>query len=85
MLAKNEVLGPEAFVLGHVTASHAAEEDRALAGIRLPSAGLDLQCVEKHLIKQALSMAQNNRTHAARLLHVSRDQLRYRMEKFEML
>ena len=40
LLAKTEVLGPEAFVLGHVSASHVAEEDGALAGIRLPSAGL---------------------------------------------
>ena len=85
LLAKTEVLGPEAFVLGHISASSATEEAGALSGIRLPAAGLDLQCVEKHLIKQALSMAQNNRTRAARLLHISRDQLRYRMEKFKML
>ena len=36
-------------------------------------------------LNPTLSMARTNGTRATRLLHISRDQLRYRMEKFEML
>jgi DNA-binding NtrC family response regulator len=54
----------------------------------LPAAGLDLKAVaatwEQSLIRQALSRTDGNQTSAARLLGLSRDELRYRMEKYAL-
>lgn len=52
--------------------------------LHLPPEGLSLELVEKELIKKALLMASGNQTKAARLLKISRDTLRYRMEKFKL-
>jgi len=48
---------------------------------KLPEAGLDLSEVERDLIRQALERTGGNRSRAATLLGLSRDTLRYRMEK----
>jgi len=48
----------------------------------LPEGGVELAELEVELIKQALERAQDNRTRAAKLLGLTRDQLRYRLEKF---
>jgi two-component system response regulator AtoC len=53
--------------------------------IRLPETGIDIEEVEKDLIRQALERTGNNQTRAARLLNLSRDALRYRMQKFGLL
>jgi transcriptional regulator with GAF, ATPase, and Fis domain len=50
----------------------------------LPSEGIDFEVLEKDLVRQALAMANGNQTRAARLLGMSRDQIRYRMEKFQL-
>lgn len=47
----------------------------------VPPAGIDLEEVESRLIQSALDQAQQNKTKAARLLGISRDKLRYRLEK----
>ncbi len=44
--------------------------------------GLDFEDFEKSLIVRALKLSEGNQTGAARLLHMTRDQIRYRMEKF---
>jgi len=49
---------------------------------RLPPAGVCLDEVEKDFVRQALQMANGNQTRAAQLLGISRDQLRYRLQKF---
>ena len=41
--------------------------------------------LDQQLVRQALQRANNNQSKAARLLRISRDQLRYRMEKFDLL
>lgn len=51
------------------------------AGFRLPPGGIDLERVELDLIRQALEMAQGNKSQAARLLGLSRHTLLYRLEK----
>jgi two-component system response regulator AtoC len=51
----------------------------------LPAGGLDIEEVEKNLIKQALEQTKWNQTRAARLLNLTRDALRYRMQKFGFL
>ncbi|MCW5850702.1 MAG: sigma-54-dependent Fis family transcriptional regulator [Anaerolineae bacterium] len=53
---------------------------------QLPPTGLDLKSVvadlELDLIHQALERAGGNQTLAAQLLHISRDELRYRLKKY---
>ncbi|HEX8947921.1 MAG TPA: sigma-54 dependent transcriptional regulator, partial [Dissulfurispiraceae bacterium] len=55
------------------------------ASFNLPPEGLSLKNVEKELIVQALQMMSGNQTRAARLLGISRDALRYKMQKFGLL
>lgn len=50
--------------------------------VTLPTGGLSLEDVERELIVQALERTDGNKTGAARLLGVSRDTLRYRLEKY---
>ena len=47
----------------------------------VPPSGINLEDVERRLILSALETAGNNKTQAARLLGISRDTLRYRLEK----
>ncbi len=56
---------------------------RAAGPVRLPADGLSLEKVEMSLVRQALERSGGNQTKAAELLHISRDQLRYRMKKLE--
>jgi len=49
---------------------------------RLPAGGVNLEEVERQLLVQALERAGGNQTHAAALLGINRDQVRYRIEKF---
>ncbi len=56
----------------------------SFGNIQIPSEGLSLDEVEKFLIEQALAMAKNNQTRAATLLKISRNTLRYRMEKHDI-
>jgi two-component system NtrC family response regulator len=51
-------------------------------GYRLPEGGVDLQELERDALTQALQRANGNRTRAASLLRLSRDQVRYRLAKF---
>jgi DNA-binding NtrC family response regulator len=48
----------------------------------LPPEGVNLDEVERQLLIQALERARGNQTHAAQLLGINRDQVRYRIEKF---
>jgi two-component system, NtrC family, response regulator AtoC len=50
----------------------------------LPVNGIDFAALERQLLTQALVMAGNNQTRAASLLGLSRDQLRYRLVKFDI-
>jgi DNA-binding NtrC family response regulator len=48
----------------------------------LPPEGVNLDDVERQLLVQALERSGGNQTHAAQLLGINRDQVRYRIEKF---
>jgi DNA-binding NtrC family response regulator len=52
----------------------------ALAAVTPP--GVDLEAVEKGLLRQALARTAGNQSAAARLLGITRYALRYRMDKF---
>ena len=51
------------------------------AGFTLPPEGVALETVEAELAKQAIERTNGNLTRAAQLLHISRDQLRYKLKK----
>jgi two-component system response regulator AtoC len=51
-------------------------------GVPLPTAGIDLEQLERSLVTQALQRTNWNLTHASKLLGMNRDQIRYRIEKF---
>lgn len=48
---------------------------------QLPETGVNLEELERDLLNQALERTQNNKTHAAKLLGISRDALNYRLKK----
>ena len=77
-----EELGPNDLGLapgaaGQVTAGPSGE-----VRIDFPDSGLSLEAVERALLVAALDKSGGNQSAAARLLGVSRDTLRYRMDKF---
>jgi len=47
----------------------------------LPMNGVDLETLENDLVRQAMERAGGNKSRAAKLLGISRDQIRYRLEK----
>jgi transcriptional regulator with PAS, ATPase and Fis domain len=53
--------------------------------IRIPPDGIDIEEVEKELIRQALTLSKGNQSKAARLLNIGVDAMRYRMKKFGFL
>jgi len=53
-------------------------------GYRLPAGGINLEDLEKDLIQQAVEQSRGNKTRAAELLGLSRDTLRYRLEKYDI-
>ena len=80
ILTKKEVLDREDFFLE-------AKPEMAAAGsgtVDLPPQGISLEEVEKELVRQALEHTKGNQTKAARLLRISRDQLRYRMKQYDL-
>jgi two-component system, NtrC family, response regulator AtoC len=54
----------------------------AIKGLQIPPEGISMEKVEEDLVRQALAMTSGNQTKAAKLLDISRDSLRYRMQKF---
>jgi DNA-binding NtrC family response regulator len=52
--------------------------------VELPVAGIDLEQLERSLLVQALQRTGWNQTRAATLLGLNRDQIRYRIEKFQL-
>lgn len=51
-------------------------------GFALPASGVNLEELEKDLLRQALQRTHGNKTRAAELLCLTRDTLRYRLEKY---
>jgi len=51
------------------------------SGIKLPQEGIPLEDVEAELARQAVERTGGNLTQAAKLLSISRDQLRYKLKK----
>ncbi len=74
LLSEGGTLGPDDFdMLG--------DDEAGGTAVRLPPGGLDFETLEKDLVLLALERSGYNKSRAARLLHMDRDWLRYRMEK----
>ena len=56
----------------------------AAGEFELPAAGVDLEKLERSLVLQALQRSTWNQTRAGALLGLNRDQIRYRIEKFDL-
>jgi DNA-binding NtrC family response regulator len=80
LLAKQNVIGPDDLVLGRVESP--AEP---ATFVKLPPGGISLSVIEEQLVRQALDQTHNNQSKAARLLHMSRDQLKYRMQRYGLV
>jgi two-component system response regulator AtoC len=63
----------------------ASKQGGVIEGIRIPPEGISMEKVEEALVRQALKMTNGNQTKAAKLLDISRDALRYRMQKFGIM
>jgi DNA-binding NtrC family response regulator len=61
-----------------------AGEGELSATIGLPVEGINLEDLERSLVVQALERSGWNQTKAATLLGLNRDQIRYRIEKFDL-
>ncbi len=58
---------------------------RSLPKLSIPEGGTSLEEVERALVEMAMTQANGNQTHAARLLDISRDALRYKLKKFGLM
>jgi DNA-binding NtrC family response regulator len=63
-------------------ATHAPDLSRETPRYALPAAGIVFEDVERDFVRQALELTHGNQTRAARLLGLTRDELRYRVKKF---
>src|SRR5271166_770238 len=60
-------------------------DGRSLPKLFIPEGGTSLEEVERSLVELAMAQAGGNQTHAARLLDISRDALRYKLKKFGLM
>src|SRR5574341_85151 len=65
-------------------ASRAAAPPSDGPRFQLPLGGIVLEEVEREFVRQALELTNGNRTRAARVLGLTRDELRYRVKKFDL-
>jgi two-component system, NtrC family, response regulator AtoC len=55
---------------------------RSLPRLYIPEGGTSLEEIERAMVELAMKQSNNNQTHAAKLLDLSRDALRYKLKKF---
>jgi len=79
LLSKGDEIGPDDLVVGQ------GPDEASPMSFELPPGGISLQTIEEQLVRKALAQTSNNQTQAAKLLHLSRDQLRYRMERYKLI
>ena len=84
ILENEELILPEHLPL-EVCIDNDGRSEQSDADVKLPPGGIDIEKVEKELIRQALDTTRGNQTKAAKLLNLTRDTLRYRMQKFGFL
>lgn len=80
LLSEGETIGPDDIMIGRIGGAVPHTTGRFV----LPEKGLDLREFENDLIKQAMVRSDNNKAQAAKLLNLSRDAFRYRLDRNEM-
>jgi two-component system response regulator AtoC len=78
LLSEGQLLDVADFSGGGAVAMHLG------GSVDLPAGGLNLEELERSLVVQALERTGWNQTKAAALLGLNRDQIRYRVEKFQL-
>jgi len=84
VLVTGEVIGPEDLALtrlGRETEEAPAAGERSFL---LPESGVQIDDLERDMLRQALERSSWNVTAAARLLGLSRDTVRYRLQKYRL-
>ena len=86
LFSDNEVVTAEDLGLSTspLTVGRLAPRPSGEVEIDFPKQGLSLEAVEKALVMRAMQEAAGNQSAAARLLGISRDMLRYRLEKYAL-
>ena len=84
ILGNNETLLLEHLPL-EIVAKASSQHGPSASTFRLPPEGLDIEEVEKELIRQALDITEWNQSKAAKKLNLGIDAFRYRMKKFGYL
>ena len=82
LLASGEELDEDDVVLGRSAFRNVSRASRDL--VKLPDHGCKLHDLERDLLRQALERTHGNRTRAAELLGLTRDQVRYKVAKYEL-
>jgi two-component system response regulator AtoC len=77
LLAEGDTLTADDFAMA-LTGARLSER------VELPSGGINLEELERSLLVQALDRTSWNQTKAAGLLGLNRDQIRYRIDKFQL-
>ena len=77
---KGTLDSPDLAILG----SQTYQAERKAQQWAIPPGGVILEEVERQLIVSALEQSGNNKSKAARLLGLTRDTLRYRLEKYQL-
>ncbi len=70
--------------LPHELRYYKSAQTKSDSPFSLPKAGIDLELVEADLIQQALQTSNGNKSHAARLLGLTRDTFLYRIKKYSI-
>jgi len=84
LLAESGVIECGQFSLHSLGRRHDEQAGDEPVPFTLPRDGLNLEQLERDLVDQALKQSGGNVTKAAKLLGLSRDTLRYRIEKFRL-
>jgi transcriptional regulator with PAS, ATPase and Fis domain len=79
IFANNELLSQEDLLM------HQAQNLKIEHAWQIPPDGISLEAVERHLILSALERTKGNKSRAARLLGLTRDTFRYRLEKHGLI
>ncbi|NOY64786.1 MAG: sigma-54-dependent Fis family transcriptional regulator, partial [Nitrospirae bacterium] len=82
ILENDEYIKPEHLPIELISRESTLRSNIERLEFDIPPGGIDIEDVEKNLIIKALEKTRGNQTRAARLLNISRDALRYRMQKF---
>jgi two-component system, NtrC family, response regulator AtoC len=86
LIERAMILGDgDTLIMEHLPAeilNQGSGQGKKMEGFRIPPGGISLEKVEQDLVRQALEMTRGNQTKAAKLLDISRDALRYRLQKF---